>query len=344
MPVAACPTRCTSPGFVRSAGATKLHTLWRQPSRPRAPQTLPNATDPQQPPSGTAWRVDAHQHCWRPARGDYGWLRAGVPALAPLLRDFGPSDLQPLLTAQQVAQTVLVQAAPSEAETDYLLGLARTHDFIAGVVGWVDLSRADAVATLQRWARQPKFKGVRPMLQDLPDASWIARAPHPDAMRALLQLGLRFDAPVQPWHLAPLLQFLQAWPALPVMIDHAAKPQLAAGWRAAWADDWRVGLAAIARHPQLMCKFSGLLTEAASADCRTVDTTVATLQPVWHHLLMHFGPGRLVWGSDWPVLTLAADYARWVAVSDALISSLPAADQVAVWAGNARRFYGLAAA
>ena len=320
------------------------------PAKPHAPiLTLPANIAPNQLPTGAitpgpAWRVDAHQHCWQPARGDYGWLRADVPALAPLLRDFGPADLQPLLAAHQIVQTVLVQAAPSEAETDYLLGLASAHGFIAGVVGWVDLSRADAVATLQRWARHPKFKGVRPMLQDLPDAGWIARAPHPDAMQALLQLGLRFDALVQPWHLAPLQQFLQAWPTLPVMIDHAAKPQLAKGWSGSWADDWRHGLAAVAGHPQVMCKLSGLLTEAAAADCQSTGAAVAALQPVWQALLQHFGPGRLVWGSDWPVLTLAADYGRWVAVSDALLGSLPPAGQAAVWAGNARRFYGLASA
>ena len=320
------------------------------PALPHAPiLTLPANIAPNQAPTGRitpgpAWRVDAHQHCWQPARGDYGWLRADVPALAPLLRDFGPADLQPLLAAHQIVQTVLVQAAPSEAETDYLLGLASAHGFIAGVVGWVDLSRADAVATLQRWARHPKFKGVRPMLQDLPDAGWIARAPHPDAMQALLQLGLRFDALVQPWHLAPLQQFLQAWPTLPVMIDHAAKPQLAKGWSGSWADDWRHGLAAVAGHPQVMCKLSGLLTEAAAADCQSTGAAVAALQPVWQALLQHFGPGRLVWGSDWPVLTLAADYGRWVAVSDALLGSLPPAGQAAVWAGNARRFYGLASA
>ena len=327
------------------------------PAKPHAPiLTLPANIAPNQPPTGPitpgpawripltpgpAWRIDAHQHCWQPARGDYSWLRADVPSLAPLLRDFGPADLQPLLAAHQIAQTVLVQAAPSEAETDYLLGLASAHGFIAGVVGWVDLSRADSVTTLQRWARHPKFKGVRPMLQDLPDAAWIARAPHPDAMQALLQLGLRFDALVQPWHLAPLQQFLQAWPTLPVMIDHAAKPQLATGWSGSWADDWRHGLAAVARHPQVMCKLSGLLTEAAAVDCPSTTAAVAVLQPVWQALLPHFGPGRLVWGSDWPVLTLAADYARWVAVSEALIGGLPAADQTAIWAGNARRFYGL---
>lgn len=295
----------------------------------------------------TTLRIDAHQHFWRLARGDHGWLRADVPALAPLLRDFQPADLQPLLAAHAVGQTVLVQAAPTEAETDELLGLASAHPAIGGVVGWVDLSRQDAVATLQRWAGHPRFKAVRPMLQDLPEADWIARAPHPDVMRALVDLGLRFDALVQPRHLAPLLRFAQAWPALPVMIDHAAKPPLASAWADAWAgawvSEWQQGLAALARQPQVMCKFSGLLTEAGPAASASVDAAVAALQPVWQHLLQHFGPGRLVWGSDWPVLTLAADYSRWVAVSEALIGCLPAADQALVWAGNARRFYGLAA-
>jgi L-fuconolactonase len=286
-------------------------------------------------------RIDAHQHFWQPARADYGWLRADVPALAPLLRDFWPADLQPLLARHRIAQTVLVQAAPSEAETDFLLGLAAEHSFIGGVVGWVDLGRADAVSTLQRWARQPKFKGVRPMLQDLAQADWIATAPHPDVLRALVSLGLRFDALVQPRHLAPLLQFVQAWPALPVVIDHAAKPQLATGWAADWADEWRQGLAALAQHPQVMCKLSGLLTEATPADCRDVASAAAALQPVWQHLLDRFGPARLIWGSDWPVLTLAADYAAWVAVSEALIGALPPSDQASVWAGNASRFYGL---
>ena len=282
-------------------------------------------------------RIDAHQHFWRPARGDYSWLRADVPLLAPLLRNFLPDDLQPMLAAHNVTQTVLIQAAASEAETDFLLDLAASNAFIGGVVGWVDVSRVQSVATLERWASNPKFKGVRPMLQDLPEADWIARAPHPDVLRALIRLGLRFDALVQPWHLQALLQFLRAWPELPVVIDHAAKPQLVQGWQADWAPQWRRGMADIAAHPQVMCKFSGLLTEAPTG-------APQTLRPVWDQVLQWFGPARLMWGSDWPVLTLAGDYAAWVALSESFIGQLSPHDQGLIWSGNAHRFYGLACA
>lgn len=286
-------------------------------------------------------RVDSHQHFWRPARGDYAWLRADDPALAPLVRDLLPAQLQPMLQAHDVARTVLVQAADSVAETEFLLDLAARHDFIGGVVGWVDLGRADAAATLERWARHPKFKGVRPMLQDLPDVDWIARVPHSDAVRALVRLGLRFDALVKPQHLQSLLRFLRAWPELPVVIDHAAKPQLAQGWDADWVNVWRQHLGDIAALPQVSCKFSGLVTEMAPVARASAASTIGALRPVWDALLRWFGPARLMWGSDWPVLTLAGDYAGWVAASDALIGELPAADQANVSRGNAERFYGI---
>ena len=288
-------------------------------------------------------RIDAHQHFWRLARGDYQWLRPELPALAPLCRDFLPEHLQATLAEHQVVQTVLVQAADSEAETDFMLELADARAFIGGVVGWVDLSRPESVVTLERWSQRPKFKGVRPMLQDLPEAEWIVHAPHPEVMHSLLRLGLRFDALVQPWHLAPLLSFLRAWPELPVVIDHAAKPQLGEGWNADWARTWERSLAEIASHPQVMCKVSGLLTEAPPQALATHASAVATVRPVWEPLLQHFGPQRLMWGSDWPVLNLAADYARWVAISESLIRDLSPDEQAQVWHGSASRFYGLAA-
>ncbi|XAH22608.1 amidohydrolase family protein [Xylophilus sp. GW821-FHT01B05] len=283
-------------------------------------------------------RIDSHQHFWCPSRGDYAWLRADVAALAPLVRDFLPEHLAPLLAANGIKQTVLIQAADSVAETEFLLALAERHDFIGGVVGWVDLSRADAAQTLEGWARHPKFKGVRPMLQDLPDADWIAQAPHPDAVRALIRLGLRLDALVQPAHLPALLRFMQAWPALPVVIDHAAKPELRSGWDADWATQWRQQMTELAAFPQLMCKLSGLLTEALPASGKA---TIAALRPVWDALLEWFGPARLMWGSDWPVLTLAGSYDGWRATSEALIGELAAHEQALVWHGSAQRFYGL---
>jgi L-fuconolactonase len=287
-------------------------------------------------------RVDAHQHFWRRSRGDYAWLREDVPALRPLLRDFLPDDLRPLIEAAGIATTVLVQAADSVAETDFLLDLAASHDFVGAVVGWVDLGRDDAAATLERLARQPKFKGVRPMLQDLADPAWIARAPRAAAVQALVRLGLRFDALVKPQHLPALIEFAQAWPTLPVVVDHAAKPRLVDGGAADWAPAWRRDIAALAALPQVSCKLSGLVTELPAAACATVPAIVAALRPVWDTLLETFGPARLMWGSDWPVVTLAASHATWLEASQTLVGALSRREQALVWSGTARRFYGLA--
>jgi L-fuconolactonase len=286
-------------------------------------------------------RTDAHQHFWRIARGDCVWLRPDLPALAPICRDFLPADFDALRRAGGVSRSVLVQATDSVAETDFLLELATATPFVAGVVGWVDLSLAESVVTITRWSEHVKFKGLRPMLQDLDDVNWIATAPHPAVIRAMQDLGLRLDALVKPAHLAPLLKFLRDWPELPVVIDHAAKPALAQGWRADWAPAWRSALAAIAAMPQVSCKFSGLLTEAAPGSLLNGATALATVRPVWDFLLQSFGPQRLMWGSDWPVLNLASDYSNWLELSQTLIDELAPAEQKMVWNGCAERFYSL---
>lgn len=281
-------------------------------------------------------RIDAHQHFWRLSRGDYDWLDVSDAALAPLARDFEPADVTPLREANEVTQIVLVQAAATEAETDHLLALADDHDEIAGVVGWVDLADASRLPTLQRWAKHPRFKGVRPMLQDLPDVNWLDQGPAPVMVQALIDAGLRFDALVKTEHLPALARFAARWPSLPIVIDHAAKPALAQGWRAPWAKAWRNGLAELARQPQVSCKFSGLLTEMPDQT-----KPAELLAPVWQALVSLFGADRLMWGSDWPVLNLAADYDSWVELAGDCIATLPAADQAAVWRGTAARFYGL---
>lgn len=287
-------------------------------------------------------RVDAHQHFWQIARGDYAWLRADDPGVAPLVRDFMPDALAPLLRAHGVTRTVLVQATETVAETEFMLALAASHDSVAGVVGWVDLARPDAVATLERLATNERLKGVRPMLQGLPADDWIIVAPRPEAVRTLQRLGLRFDALVKPRQLEPLARFARAWPGLQVVIDHAAKPPLVSAWNDAVMHAWRRDMAALAALPHVACKISGLLTELSPADRASRAQSIGCLRPVIDALLGWFGPGRLMWGSDWPVLTLAGGYDDWVAVSDALLGPLSADERAQVLHGTAQRFYGIA--
>jgi L-fuconolactonase len=273
--------------------------------------------------------IDAHQHFWSIARTDYGWLTPELPAL---YRDFQPADLQPMRSAHHVTATVLVQAAPTVEETRYMLGLASSHSFIQGVVGWVDLSAGDAPAVIDELAQHPAFKGVRPMLQDLADDAWIAQAPIAAAVQHLVRRGLSFDALVKPRHLPHLLSFAQAHGELPIVIDHAAKPDIAAADFVAWRRD----LASLAALPQVHIKLSGLVTEAGPG------WSVEALRPVVDTVLALFGPQRVMWGSDWPVLNLAADYAQWVGATGRLLAGLGPQDLHAVMGGNAQRFYRLA--
>lgn len=275
-------------------------------------------------------RIDAHQHFWRPARGDYGWL---TPQAHPAIcRDYLPGDLAPLMAREGVGRTVLVQAAPSETETDFLLALAAKTPFVAGVVGWAMLEAADAPARIARFAGRSKAVGLRPMLQDLPADDWILDPRLGPAITAMTGAGLRFDALVTPRHLPHLLVFLARHPDLPVVVDHAAKPDIAAGALEPWAGQMR----RIGRETRAFCKLSGLASEAAPG------WTGAQLQPFMGVLLEAFGPRRLMWGSDWPVVEEAGGYRRWAAAALALISALPADDRDAILGGTAERFYGLA--
>ncbi|SAK77374.1 hydrolase [Caballeronia catudaia] len=279
----------------------------------------------------TQTHIDAHQHYWDPARGDYGWL---TPELKPLYRVFGPADLAPLREATNIKRTVVVQAAPTIDETRYLLDLARADDSIAGVVGWVPLDSIDAVSIIDEFAHEPKFKAVRPMLQDLPDDTWIERAPREEAIERLTDLDLAFDALIFARHVPSIVKFVGRYPKLRIVIDHGAKPPIrdgAEGWQP-WAD----GIAQLAALPQkLHCKLSGLATESKE------NWTDETLEPYVAHLLEHFGPRRLMWGSDWPVLNLNGSYRNWHATAKRLTLHLENVDQDAIFGGNARQFYRL---
>lgn len=283
-------------------------------------------------------RVDSHCHLWRQARGDYGWLDPKNEALAPLLRDFEPDDLQSRLQAAGIDAAILVQAAPTVEETRFLLDIAATSPQIAGVVGWVDLSDRASIVELNNLADNRLFKGVRPMLQDLEQADWIVTAPDTGVMARIVELGLRFDALVLAPHLPHLLTFAKAHPDLAIVVDHAAKPALA---DQSDLTDWRAGLQAIAQQTSAMCKLSGLLTEMAPADLDRADEVLA---PIVADLLDWFGPDRLMWGSDWPVLKLAGSYASWDGLMQRMLGNLSETDRARILGGTAAAFYGLEAA
>ena len=275
---------------------------------------------------GREMRIDAHQHFWSITRGDYGWL---TPDKGVLWRDYLPHDLAPLMGKAGIDRTLLVQAAPTEAETRFLLEIAHQTPFVAGVVGWADFTAPDAPARIAALAADPLLVGLRPMVQDIAEDGWIARADLAPALHAVQAQGLVFDALVLPRHLGPLGVMLDRHPDLTVVVDHAAKPHIAAQD----FDPWRANIAAIAARPNTFCKFSGLVTAAAPG------WTMRDLEPVVAHLLATFGPERLIWGSDWPVVTLAADYATWHAAADALLAECSPGERAAIFGATAARVY-----
>ncbi|HXQ12809.1 MAG TPA: amidohydrolase family protein [Caulobacteraceae bacterium] len=273
-------------------------------------------------------QIDAHQHFWRLSRGDYGWL---TPELQPIHRDFGPGDLRPLAAAAGVERTVLVQAAPTEAETGFLLELAAAEPFVAGVVGWVDFEAPDAAHRVAALAARPKLVGLRPMMQDMADDRWMLRDEIWPALHAMAEEGLTFDALVFPRHLPTLSEFARRYPGLDIVIDHAAKPDIAAGALEDWARDIR----AIAGETRLVCKLSGLITEAGSG------WSVEQLRPYVEVLVEAFGADRLMWGSDWPVVNLAGSYASWRTAAETLLADCSDDERAAIFGQTASVFYGL---
>ncbi len=242
--------------------------------------------------------TDTHQHFWKLERGDYGWLTSELKAL---YRDFLPPDLEPLLVAAGITGTIAVQAADTEAETEFLLSLADKFDWIRGVVGWVDLAADTAPDAIVRLAAHPKLVGLRPMIQDIPDDRWMLRDTLSPGIAAMIEHDLTFDALVLPRHLKHLLVFLAKYPDLRVVVDHCAKPEI----RNTGFDVWARELADIARCERVFCKLSGLTTEAAA------DWTRDDLMPFIRHVLDIFPDEKLLFGSDWPVLNLASDYQSW---------------------------------
>jgi L-fuconolactonase len=273
-------------------------------------------------------KIDAHFHCWQLARGDYGWL---TPALAPIYRDVAVADWQAQAAPRGVTGGVLVQAAPTEAETRFLLAQANANPAVLGVVGWVDMLAADAPTRIEALARHPRLKGLRPMLQDIADLEWILQPALEPALRAMAACGLVFDALVKSAHLPHVLTLAARHPDLRMVIDHCAKPGIAADEWQPWAD----GISRIANETRAMCKLSGLMTEAGPRP------PPGAVRRWGEHVLQCFGAKRVVWGSDWPVLELAGSYEQWWSEAQELLAGLDIEGQAAVMGGNAMGLYRL---
>lgn len=277
-------------------------------------------------------RIDSHQHYWKIGRGDYHWM---TPALSVLYRDYLPADLRPCLEEHNIQKTILVQAAQTVAETDFLLDLAAEEDSVAGVVGWLDLEDPNFPEYFARYTRKPKFVGLRPMLQDLPDDRWILRPNVLSALKLVETNDFPFDFLTYTRHLPFVAEVLESCPHLRAVIDHISKPEIRSGN----LQPWKSLITQLAKHPNLYCKLSGMVTEADHQHWSPDD-----LRPYVEHVAECFGWDRVMFGSDWPVCLCAGSYDRVIgAVQEILAAKLDRDSESKLFGGNAKRFYKLGA-
>lgn len=274
-------------------------------------------------------RIDTHQHFWTfdPAR--YGWISPDMPVLR---RNYAPGDLEPELARAGVAATIAVEARGHLEETDQLLDIAARTPFVRGVVGWLPLTEPNAAALIERYAESPKLRGVRHWMGAPDDCDYMTSEALHAGVALLEPAGLSYDLMLWPRQLPAVARFVDRHPRQRFILDHFAKPFIAEGRLEPWGADLR----ALAERPNVYCKLSGLTTEADKAHW-----TLADLQPYVDLALDAFGPERLLFGSDWPVCTLATSYARWVGTVEALLDPLSDTERERIFAGTAREVYGV---
>ncbi len=274
-------------------------------------------------------RIDSHQHFWRYNAADYGWMAGDR---SPLQIDYLPPQLQPLLASSGMDGTVAVQARQTLRETEFLLDLADQYDLIRGVVGWVDMRADDVEAQLERFASQPRLVGLRHIVHDEADDRFMLGGNFLQGLAALQAYDLRYDLLLYPRHIPVAIDVVKQFPQQPFVLDHIAKPFIKDSLIGAWEADIR----SLASFDNVCCKVSGLVTEAAWGSW-----TQADFEPYLDIVFDCFGVERLMFGSDWPVCTLAGSYSDVVGIVEHYIAALSADEQAAVMGGNARQFYRL---
>jgi L-fuconolactonase len=274
--------------------------------------------------------IDAHHHLWKYSPAEYGWISPDMPAIK---HDFLPDDLETLMHHFGIDGTVTVQARQTLEETRWLLELAHQHQVMRGVVGWVPLTQGAAVKPhLERFAADSKLRGVRHVIHDEPDDRYILRADFNEGVRALQGTGLRYDILIFEKHLPAAIEFVDRHPKQVFILDHIAKPRI----KDKILSPWDRNIREMAKRQNVYCKLSGMVTEADHQRW-----TPAALQPYIDVVLQTFGPRRLMYGSDWPVMLLAAEYAQWYGVVTNAIARLSKAEQERIMGGTAVEAYGL---
>jgi L-fuconolactonase len=272
-------------------------------------------------------RLDAHQHFWNYSPEDYGWINDNMAALR---RNFLPQDLEPLLASEGFHGSIAVQARQSLEETRWLLELAAANGIVKGVVGWVDLRSPDLPAQLDQFADNPKFLGVRHVVQDEPDDNFMLGSDFRRGIARLREYDLAYDILIYPRQLPAAIQLVREFPDQRFVLDHIAKPLIAEGRMDSWDRDIRE----LAKSENVNCKLSGMVTEARWHDWKPDD-----FRPYLDVVVNTFGPSRLMIGSDWPVCTASASYSRTMALVRDYIGTLTPDEQQSILGECCSRFY-----
>lgn len=275
-------------------------------------------------------RIDSHHHFWNYDANEYSWIS---DSMSVLKTDFGPNELKPLCDGAGISGVVSVQARQTLSETDWLLEIASKNPLVRGVVGWVPLAEPQIKSQLERYSQHRLLKAVRHVIQDEPDDDFILGSAFNRGIAGLREFDLVYDILIFAKHLPNSIKFVDQHPQQLFVLDHIAKPTIRSNQ---FDQAWATNIRELAKRQNVMCKFSGIVTEV-----RDAEWTDSLLKPYWDVALEAFGADRLMYGSDWPVCLLRSSYQKWVSTVESFVKQLSVNEQSKFWSENATRAYRL---